>query len=347
MRYSRRGLISAPLLAAPLLGASGLALPSRARAQPGTQSSAAGGWPSRPVRVVVPFTPAGTTDVAARILCERLQAHFNQPFTVENRAGAGGNVGADVVAKAEPDGYTVLMQAISSGAINYTLYAGRMPYRPEDLAEGGLVIRVPNVIFVTNALPVRSLRELVAYAKANQGKLNIGSSGAGTSLHVTGELLKMEAGIEMTHVPFRGAGPMLAEVIAGRVEVGVDNLPSAIGHLRDGRLRALAVTTAVRTPALPDCPTTAEEGLPGVEATAWFGIQAPARTPRAVVERLGAAIDAIVKEPATKARMADLGGMMPDLTPDGGTTPAAFTAFVRAETAKWGEVVRKSGATVE
>ncbi|WP_043833985.1 Bug family tripartite tricarboxylate transporter substrate binding protein [Muricoccus aerilatus] len=338
MRVSRRALLSAPLLAAPGLAG----VPARALAQ-----GAGGEWPVRPVRVVVPFTPAGTTDVAARILAERLQAHFNQPFTVENRAGAGGNVGADFVAKAEPDGYTLLMQAISSGAINYTLYGSRMTYRPEDLAEVGLVVRVPNVIFVTNSLPVRSLRELVTYAKANPGRLNIGSSGAGTSLHVTGELLKMEAGVQMTHVPFRGAGPMLAEVIAGRVEVAVDNLPSAIGHLREGRLRALAVTTATRTPALPDCPTTAEEGLPGVEATAWFGIQAPARTPRPIVERLGAAIDAIVKEPATKARMADLGGMMPDLTPDGGTTPAAFTAFVRAETAKWGEVVRKSGATVE
>ncbi|TPG58488.1 tripartite tricarboxylate transporter substrate binding protein [Roseomonas nepalensis] len=346
MSVSRRALLAAPGIVS--LGLAALSSPfgSAARAQGATAPGAAG-WPNRPVRLIVPFTPAGTTDVAARILAERLQAHLGQPFTVENRAGAGGNVGADAVAKAEPDGYTVLMQAISSGAINYTLYGGRMPYRPEDLAEVGLVVRVPNVIFVTNALPVRSLRELVAYAKANPGKLNIGSSGAGTSLHVTGELLKMEAGIEMTHVPFRGAGPMLAEVIAGRVQVAVDNLPSAIGHLREGRLRALAVTTAARTPALPDCPTTAEEGLPGVEATAWFGIQAPARTPRPIVERLGAVIDAIVKEPATRARMADLGGMMPDLTPEGGTTPAAFTAFVRAETAKWGEVVRKSGATVE
>jgi tripartite-type tricarboxylate transporter receptor subunit TctC len=297
--------------------------------------------------MVVPFTPAGTTDVVARIVAERLQARLGQPVTVENRAGAGGNVGADVVAKAEPDGYVVLMQAISSGAINYTLYGDRMPYKPEDLVEVGLVVRVPNVIFVSNSLPVHTLRELVAYAKERPGKLNIGSSGAGTSLHVTGELLKLEAGIDLAHVPFRGAGPMLAEVMAGRVEVAVDNLPSAIGHIRDGRLRALAVTTATRTPALPDVPTTAEEGLPGVEATAWFGIQVPARTPRPVVDRLGAAIDAVVKEPATKARIAVLGGMMPDLTPDGGTTPAAFATFVKDEIRRWGDVVRRSGATVE
>ena len=331
---SRRAVLAAPALSLPAL-----VLPSAGRAQPA--------WPTRPVRVVAPFTPSGTTDVAARIVAERLQSRLGQPFTVENRAGAGGNVGSDVVAKAEPDGYTVLMQTISSGAINYTLYGDRMPYKPEDLVEVGLVIRVPNVIFATNSLPVRTLRELVAYAKANPNKLNFGSSGAGTSLHVTGELLKMEAGIEITHVPFRGAGPMMAEVMAGRVEVGVDNLPSAIGHLRDGRMRALAVTTAQRTPALPDCPTTAEEGLPGVEATGWFGMQMPSRTPRPIVERLGAEIDAIVKEPATKARLADLGGMMPELTPDGGTSPAAFTAFVRAETRRWGDVVRRSGATVE
>ncbi|MFC7734513.1 Bug family tripartite tricarboxylate transporter substrate binding protein [Roseomonas sp. GCM10028921] len=336
LTLSRRAALAAPALAL---------LPRPSWSQGGGQG--AGGYPARPVRVVVPFAPAGTTDVAARILAERLQSRMGQPFTIENRAGAGGNIGSDVVAKAEPDGYTLLMQTISSGAINYTLYGDRMPYRPEELTEVGLLIRVPNVIFVTNSLPVRTLGELVAYAKANPNRLNIGSSGAGTSLHVTGELLKMEAGISMAHVPFRGAGPMMAEVMAGRVEVAVDNLPSAIGHIRDGRLRALAVTTRERTPALPDVPTTAEAGLPGVEATGWFGIQAPARTPRPIVERLGAEIDAIVKEPATWARLADLGGMKPDLTPDGGTAPAAFTAFVRSEIARWGEVVRKSGASVE
>jgi tripartite-type tricarboxylate transporter receptor subunit TctC len=332
MTLSRRAALAAPAL---------LLLPGLARAQSG------GAYPARPVRVVVPFTPAGTTDVAARILSERLQARMGQPFTVENRPGAGGNVGSDFVAKAEPDGYTLLMQTVSSGAINYTLYEGRIPYKPDDFAEVALVTRVPNVIFVNPSLPVRTLRELVAYAKANPGKLNFGSSGAGTSLHVTGELLKMEAGVQITHVPFRGAGPMMVDVMAGRIEMGVDNLPSAIGHIRDGRLRALAVTTRTRTPALPDVPTTAEEGFPGVEATGWFGFQAPARTPRPIIERLGSEVDAILKEPGTKAKIADLGGMMPELTPDGGTSPAAFTTFVRAEIRKWGDVVRKSGATVE
>jgi tripartite-type tricarboxylate transporter receptor subunit TctC len=254
-------------------------------------------------------------------------------------------VAAELVAKAEPDGHTLLMQTISSGAINDALYGARMPYRPEDLTAVGLMLRVPNLIFVTNALPVRSLADLVALARREPGRLNIGSSGAGTSLHMTGELLKLEARVDITHVPFRGAGPMLAEIVAGRVEVGVDNLPSVIGHVREGRLRALAVTTATRSAALPDVPTTSEAGFPAVEAMAWFGVQAPTRTPRGVVERIGAEIDAIVREPATAARIADLGGMPPALTPSGGTSPATFEAFIRDEVTRWSEIVRRSGAT--
>ena len=315
----------------------------------GRVASAQGGgaYPNRTIRLVVPFTPAGTTDIAARILAERLTQRLGQQVVVENRAGAGGNVGSDMVAKSDPDGYTLLMCTISSGAINYSLYGPRMPYKPEDLAGAGLMLKVPNAIFVTNDLPVRTLRELVDYVKARPGRLNNGSSGVGTSLHLTGELLKTAAGLDMAHVPFRGAGPMLQEVIAGRIQVAVDNLPSVIGHIRDGRLRALAVTTATRSPALPDVPTTAEAGFPAVEATAWFGVQAPARTPRSIIERLGAEIDAVTKEPETRAKVAELGGMPPGLTPDGGTSPETFEAFVRAEISKWAEVVRRSGATVE
>ena len=315
----------------------------------GTPAAAQGGgaYPSRTIRLVVPFTPAGTTDIAARILAERLTQRLGQQVVVENRPGAGGNVGSDAVAKADPDGHTLLMCTISSGAINYSLYGPKMPYKPEDLAGAGLMLKVPNAIFVANDLPVRTLRELVDHAKARPGQLNIGSSGVGTSLHMTGELLKNAAGVDMLHVPFRGAGPMLQEAISGRIQVAVDNLPSVIGHLRDGRLRPLAVTTATRTPALPDVPTTAEAGFPQVEATAWFGVQAPARTPRPIVERLGAEIDAVTKEPETRAKIAELGGMPPGLTPDGGTSPETFERFVQAEIAKWGEVVRRSGATVE
>ncbi len=330
---TRRALLGTTL-ATPLI------LPGLARAQ-ATWS------PTRTIRLVVGFPPAGTTDIAARLLSEPLGRRLGQQVVVENRPGAGGNLGNDVVAKAEPDGHTLLMQTISGGAINYSLYGARMPVKPEDLAAVGLMLRVPNAIFVSPALPVRSLQDLVAYAKARPGQLNIGSSGAGTSLHMTGELLKLEAGIDMTHVPFRGAGPMLQEVIAGRIEVAVDNLPSVIGHLRDGRLRPLAVTTAERTPAMPEVPTTAEQGLPRVEATAWFGVQGPARMPPAAIQRISDAMNEIIKEPEMQRRLADLGGMPPNLRPDGGTDPAAFDAFIKAEIAKWGEVVRRSGAQVE
>ncbi len=305
-------------------------------------------WPNRPVRIVVGFPPGGTTDLAARIMLEPLTHRLGQPVVVENRpGGSGGNVGADVVAKAEPDGYTLLMQTISSGAINFGLYGNRMPFKPEDLAAVALVVKVPNAIFVNNDLPVRSLRELVDLAKRQPGKLNIGSSGVGTSLHMTGELLKQAAGIEMTHVPFRGAGPMLQEIIAGRVEVGVDNLPSVIGHLRDGRLRPLAVTTATRSPSLPDVPTCAEAGFPAVEATAWFGLVAPARTPRPIIDRIARDTNAALADPAVWAKLADLGGMKPDLTPDGFSTPQTFDAFIRGEIVKWAEVVERGRITVD
>ena len=305
-------------------------------------------WPARPLRLIVGFPPGGTTDLAARVLVEPLSQRLGQNVVVENRpGGAGGNIGADVVAKAEPDGYTLLMQTVSSGAINHGLYRERMPHRPDAMTAVALVVKVPNAIFVTNALPVRTLQELVDHVKARPGRLNIGSSGVGTSLHMTGELLKQAAGIDLIHVPFRGAGPMLQEIIAGRVEVGVDNLPSVIGHLREGRLRPLAVTTATRTPALPDVPTTAQAGFPAVEATAWFGVTAPARTPQPIVDRLSREINACLADPAVWQRLADLGGQKPDLTPDGLSTPATFQAFIDAEIVKWAEVVRRGNITVD
>ena len=340
MRPTRRSILAAPWL-----------LPAMAPTQGWAQGTAPGtapGWaPTRTIRLVVGFTPAGTTDIAARLLVEPLSQRLGQQVVIENRPGAGGNVGADVVAKAEPDGHTILMQTVSSGAINYALYGARMPHRPEDLAGISLVVRVPNAIFVGAAVPATTLAELVALVRANPGRMNIGSSGVGTSLHMTGELLKLAAGLEMTHVPFRGAGPMLQEIIAGRIEVGVDNLPSVIGHLREGRLRPLAVTTATRSPSLPDVPTTAEAGWPAVEATAWFGLAGPARMPRPAIQRINAEVEAILAEPAVWRRFVELGGMRADLAPGGGSTPETFDAFMQAEIAKWGEAVRRSGATVE
>ncbi|MBR0651719.1 tripartite tricarboxylate transporter substrate binding protein [Roseomonas terrae] len=323
----------------PLIGALAT-LPVAALAQDGP-------FPSRPIRMIVNFPPGGTTDIAARIYAERLQAKLGQPVPVENRGGATGNIGAEAVARAPADGYTVLSTAVSPAAINYALFGARMPYRPEDLAAVGLYLRVPNVIMVHPSQPIRTIQELVEAAKAQPGKLNYGSAGSGGSPHMAMEMFLLRTGTRMTHVPFRGAGPMLIEAVAGRLEASVDNIPSCIGHIRDGRLRALAVTGHVRSSVLPDVPTLAETVVPGFEATAWFGMQAPARTPKAAIDRLGAEIDAISKEPMTRSKLAELGAELPNLTADGGTTPATFEAFIKAEIEKWAEVVRASGATLE
>ncbi|MBY0333242.1 MAG: tripartite tricarboxylate transporter substrate binding protein [Acetobacteraceae bacterium] len=330
MTITRRAALGATL-ALPTLGA--------ARAQPA--------WPARTIRFTVPFPPAGTTDIAGRIAAEMLSQRLGQQVIVENRPGATGNIGAEAIARAEPDGYSFLVCTISTAAINYALWGARMPVKPEDLAAVGLLLRVPNVVFVPAASAVRSLAELVAVAKAQPGRLNYGSPGSGGSPHMTMEMLKLRSGTDITHVPFRGAGPMLVEAVAGRLDVGCDNMPSCLGHVRDGRLRALAVTSARRSHALPDVPTLAEAGIPDFEATAWFGIQAPARTPRPIIERVGSELDAITRDPGYVARIRELGGSPPDLTPDGGTTPAAFDAFMRTEITRWAEVVKVSGATID
>ena len=321
---SRRGILAA-----------GAALPLLA-ARPGRAAD----WPTRPLRLIVPFSPAGTTDIVARLVAERLGSKLGQPVVVENRAGAGGNIGAEVVARAEPDGLTLLMTTIGTGAINYALYPN-MPYKPADLAAVSNVCNVPNVILVPANSPSRDLAGLMAEAKRRPGALNHASSGIGTSLHLTGELLKRAAGVEMTHVPYRGSGPMLTELVAGRVEMAVDNLPSALAQIRGGTLRAVAVTGATRSEALPDVPTTAEAGFPTVQAVAWFGVQAPSRTPRPVVERISAEIQAAVREPAFRAKLVEQGAEPV------GDTPDQFEAFIRSEIAKWGEVVRQAKVTMD
>jgi tripartite-type tricarboxylate transporter receptor subunit TctC len=298
-------------------------------------------WPTRPVRIVVPFPAGGTTDLLARILTEPLGARLGQPVIVDNRPGAGGNIGADAVAKSN-DGHTLLMATIGTAAINYGLYRNTMPYKPEDLAAVSNVAAVPNVFIASPQLPARTLEEAVALAKRRREGLTIGSSGNGSSLHLTGELLKEAAKIDLIHVPFRGSGPMLTEIIAGRVDLAVDNLPSSLGHIRDGRLRALAVTTERRSSALPDVPTTREAGFPTVDAVAWFGIQASARgTPRPVIERLASEIQAVVRDPAVRAKIEEQGAEPI------GDTPEQFEAYIRREIARWGEVVRRADVTVD
>ena len=317
-----------------LLGASAALLPATTiRAGLAQQGDAA--WPTRPVRIVVPFPAAGTTDLLARILADALGPRLGQPVVVENRAGAGGNIGADAVVKST-DGHSLLMATIGTAAINYGLYRNSMPYKPEDLAAVSNVAAVPNVIITSPSVDARTLQDVVALAKRRREGLTIGSSGNGTSLHLTGELLKQAAGIDLVHVPFRGSGPMLTEVIAGRVDLAVDNLPSSLGHIRDGRMRALAVTGEKRAPALPDTPTTREAGFPTVDATAWFGIQVPANTPKPVVERLAAAIQDAVRDPAIRAKIEEQGAEPV------GDTPAQFDAYIKREIARWGEVVRRA-----
>ena len=310
-----------------------LATPAILRAQPA--------YPNRPVRLVVPFSAGGATDVTARVVAERLSEAFGQQVVVDNRAGAGGNIGADNVAKSDPDGHVLLMGTIGTASINQYLYS-RMPYDPEkDLTSVALVNEVANGVLVNKDTPARTLAELFALAKSKPGDLNYGTPGNGTSGHMCGELLKYSAKIDMQHVPYRGTGNVIPELLAGRLQVAVDNLPAYIPHIASGALRLLAVTSKERWFTAPDVPTVAEAGVPGFEAVAWFGVQAPAKTPRPVVEKISAAILAALKEPAVLAKLKDVGSAP---RPMG---PAEFDAFIAAENRKWSEVVRVSGARLD
>ncbi|UFN49539.1 tripartite tricarboxylate transporter substrate binding protein [Roseomonas sp. OT10] len=321
----RRPLLGAALTlaAAPLAG--------RARAQEA--------WPNRPVRLVVPFAAGGSTDILARLVSGPLGARLGQPVVVENRGGAGGTIGADAVVKAT-DNHTLLMAAIGTASMNYALYKGSITFKPEDLVAVTQVARVPNIIIAAPSLPAKTLAEAMALAKG-KGGLTIGSPGSGTSNHLVGELLKEAAGVELIHVPFRGAGPMLAEVIAGRVDIAVDNLPSSLPHARDGRVRGLAVTGTQRVAALPDVPTVAEAGFPSVTASAWFGLQAPARMPRPAIERVATELQAALREPELRAKLAEQGAEPV------GDTPEQFEAFIREEIARWTAVIQRGKITAE
>jgi tripartite-type tricarboxylate transporter receptor subunit TctC len=330
MKIARRTMLAA-LPAA-------LAAPRAARAQ---------AFPSRPIRIVIPFTPAGTTDLVGRLTAEMLGRRLNHQVVVENRPGASGNVAAEFVARSDADGHTLLLTTIGTGAINFAVFRDRMPYGPADLAAVALMTRVPNVLMAANNTSIRTVADLVREARARPGAINYGTAGIATSPHVVVEQLRLATNIELTHVPFRGSAPMLTEMVAERIEVGMDNIPSALPFIRDGKIRAIATTGAQRNASLPDVPTVAEQGLPGFEATAWFGVLAPAATPAQVVQRLGAEMNAIALDPAFRQRMASLGAEPPGLTPDGGTSPETFAAFLRGEIAKWADVVTRANIRVE
>jgi len=296
-------------------------------------------YPVRPVKWVVPYPPAGTTDVLARIVAQWLTEKMGQPFVVENRPGAGNNLGVEYVVNSPPDGYTMLLVNPANG-INATLYKNLNFNFIRDIVPVVGLIRTPNVMEVTPSLPVKTVKEFIDYCKANPGKINMASSGAGTSVHLSGELFKSMTGCDMVHVPYKGAGPALVDLIGGQVHVLFDNLPSSIGHLRSGKLRALAVTSEQREPSLPGVPTVAET-VPGYEATAWFGIGMPKGTPREIVDKINAEVNRALADPKMRERLAELGGK-----PIAGT-PEDFGKVIAAETAKWEKVVISSGAKVE
>jgi len=296
-------------------------------------------YPSRPIKWIVAYPPGGTTDVLARIMAQRLTEKMGQPVIVENKPGGGNNIGTEAVVNAAPDGYTMLLVNPANG-INTALYKTLSFNFVRDIAPVAGIVRTPNVMVVTDSLPVKTVAEFIAYCKANPGKINMASSGSGTSTHLSGELFKSMTGCNMTHVPYKGAGPALNDLIAGQVQVFFDNLPSSAPQIKGGRIRALAVTSAEREPSMPNTPTIAET-VPGYEASAWFGIGMPKGTPPEVVSKMNAAVNSALAEPKMRERLADLGGV----TMQG--TPADFGKVIVDETAKWGKVVETSGATLD
>jgi tripartite-type tricarboxylate transporter receptor subunit TctC len=302
-------------------------------------SASALDYPTRPVRFVVGYPPGGATDILARLIGQRLSERLGQQFVVENKPGAGNNIGTETVVNAEPDGYTVLL-VNPANYINTSLYTNLKFNFVRDIAPVASFNRVPNVMTVSPDVPAKTVAEFIAYVKANPGKVNMASSGNGTSVHLSGELFMAMSGTKMQHVPYRGAAPAITDMLGGRVQLIFDNMPSIIEHVRGGALRALAVTTAERSAQLPDVPTVAET-VPGFEASALFGMGAPKRTPAEIVDKLNHEINAVLAEPAIKARLTELGG-----EPLIGT-PEAFGQMIAAETEKWAKVVKFAGAHVE
>ena len=297
-------------------------------------------YPAKPVRIVVPYPAGGTTDIIARLAAAQLSERLRQPFVVENRAGASGAIGSVAVAQAAADGYTLVMGTASSHGINSALQKN-LPYDAvKDFATVTVVASTPNIIVVHPSVPARTLGELLALAKARPGQINFGSTSPGGSPHMSAELLKMMAGVDMTHVPYKGASPMLTDLMGGQIQAGFDNLPSTIAFVRSGKLRALAVTTAQRWPGAADIPTVAES-VPGYEVSGWFGLLAPAGTPPAIVDKIQRDVAAALQQAPVREQLQAQGA-----TPSG-NTPAQFTQFMARETVKWAAVVKQSGAKVD
>ena len=313
-----------------------------------TLAAAQAAWPAKAVRLVVPFAAGGTTDILARSLAPELQKALGQPFVVDNKPGAGGNTGASDVAKSAPDGYTLLMGTVGTHAINASLYP-KMPFDPvKDFVPVTLMAGVPNVFVMNPALAakynINTVADFIKVAKANPGKFNMASSGNGTSIHLSGELFKSMTGTYMVHFPYRGSGPALIDLMGGSMDLMFDNLPSALPHIKAGKLKGLAVTSAKRSDAIPELPTIAEAGGPalkGYEASSWFGLMAPAGTPPEIVARLQQETAKALGSPALKERLQAQGAI------PSGMSSADFVAFIAAETRKWAAVVKASGAKVD
>lgn len=299
-------------------------------------------YPAKPIRLVVPYPAGGPLDIMARAIGQKLTEAWKQPVVVDNRAGAGGNIGADLVAKSAPDGYTLLMGAVATHAINPTLYS-KIPYDPvRDFAPVALVAQVPNILVVNPAVPAKTVQELIELARAKPGYLNFGSGSTGSTGHLAGELFKTMAGVQMVHIPYKGAAPALADLLAGQVQLMFDNLANSLPNVKAGKLRALAVTTLARSPAMPDLPTIAESGLPGFDLTTWFGLLVPAGTPPEIVAKLNAEVVRALNANDMRERLEKMGA-----EPPANNTPEHFAAFIRAEAAKYAKVVKESGAKVD
>jgi tripartite-type tricarboxylate transporter receptor subunit TctC len=305
----------------------------------GLSAASAADYPTKPVRWIVPYPPGGGTDITARIVGQWLSERLGQQFIIENKPGAGNNIGAETAINSPPDGYTLFL-VNPANAINASLYPKLSFNFLRDMAPVAGIIRVPNVMEVNPSVPAKTVAEFIAYAKANPGKINWATSGNGTSVHLSGELFKMMTGVQLTHIPYRGSAPALTDLMAGTVHVIFDNMPPSLPHIRAGKLRALAVTTAMRSEALPDVPTVADT-VPGYEASAFYGMGAPKGTPPEIIEKLNKEVNAALADPKMKARLAELGGMM---IPG---TPADFGKLVASETDKWAKVIKEGGVKLE